>query len=1001
MEIPSYPDIDSVNFYSQIVNKYEFNNDEESSTFFSYQNNIAKFLSARTIYESLLLIHEMGTGKSGSAIATAHLVRSQNPKFKRIIVLANGRTQLNNFRQEVLLRLPYLYDKYPDTKDRNVILRREGFLFETYRIFSRHIQNKNVDELNRLYNYSIIIMDEIHNITASSGKDEVGLTNVRVYNILYDFVHGLKTRKLLCLTGTPIRDKPYEIAKVLNMVIPEKDKLPIGEEFRNVYLQEMEKIKVLGDTELVLYDFKKDKLKDFQRRIQGYVSYLKKSLPKNIVVSFEMNPNYKESLLDKFKLFVNVMNEPQNTIYLENFIKDIDTTGQQDQEEEGKPSLAYSRSRKTSLFAFPDMNVEYVNYKYEKGTTEIKGKYLKGFGWTKEMRVLFPKDIAIEQKFERIGRYGCIYREIIHSIIYNPSELVYIYSFLKSGTGVYLLASFLTEYFQFEIVRKLSDVKTKATTRRRVLILNHDFMSDGTLRELIDFFNRDENVLGEYIQVVIGTKQTKEGITLKNIRQIHIVQPDWNYADISQAIGRGIRVGSHNALVEKIGQVNVKIFQHCAIPIVEEKAEPQYSIDFEQYRRSEIKDRNIKRIERELLESSWDCFLNKSRNQGLIENSRECEYEKCDINCNGIPSNFQPDFSFDTYNLYYADTERKSIEGVLRQQFTNSNQFKNIPIQTNNPSLLENVIQEMSMNNMEFLNSRQDTTFLRYIDPIYFLVNSSRQHSYYDSYYNQRPIFFRPSSFEIINSNFYDRQFSNIVGNMMTLFYSGQEEIVKTILLQSSLSLQQLLVENIVILNNPNPFYLFILNHYISQGRLSQDYTTSTILPSQIRRFNKNVWQTENIQTIQQTDAEDSNEFIRKFITENPYGFYGIIERSRDKMVFKIRDVRDQELVFGTNKAKIPKGEMCGASFSRKKSGLIEILMRLEWKPKKEVSIEEVRRVSKERVKLLNELKLNVEEMNEIQLYTVYELGGKKIPELCEIAKRRFMELGLIQEKRV
>lgn len=1075
--LPYYPDIDLESFYQNLMEKFEFSpnsssngigmDDNNEGLFFPYQNNIARFLSAKTIYNSLLLIHEMGTGKSGSAIATAHLVRGQDSSFKKTIVLANGKTQLNNFRYEIMNRLPFLYDKHKDTKDVKVILRREGFFFETYRIFSKSLQSKQPADIRRIYENSIIVMDEIHNITASVKTAEVTtsagdrfLTNVQTYQILYEFVHTLKNRKLLCLTGTPIRDKPQEIAKVLNMVLPRQNKFPIGDDFKNSYLRVVKTVDVLGDAKLTLYDFKEEKLPQFLENVKGYVSYLKKSVPDNITIDYRTNPDFQQTGLEHFKVFANIMKEPQNAIYIDDFVEDLERnvkgtsvneeTGEEEEEEnieKRMSSLAYSKSKQSSLMVFPERaNVAlYVTPVFEKVTDRgvvKQGKHLKTIGWTKEMRILFPRSLSLEDKLERLSRYSCIYSKIVREIVFNPSELVYIYSFLKAGSGIYVLASFLVEYFGFEIVRHLADVRTKATTKRRLLILNHDFVSDNDLREMVDFFNKEGNALAEYIQVVIGTKQTKEGITLKNIRQIHVVQPEWNYADISQAIARGIRVNSHEALLRKISPITVSVFQHVAVPLIDKEADVEYSIDVDQYHRSEIKDMNIKMIERQLIVSSWDCFLNQTRNTGTSDYTRECEYQKCKYTCRGIPPNFVPKYDFGTYNTYYSRVPQILLKDKITDVFKTSDSIilsdllTRIQTEDSNTDLVKQVLEEMVMNCTDMMNRRLDRTFLKtsrvygiqgsakgFVD-MYYLVPEFNQYKVYDMLYNTTPIFSIPSPFMNVNSHFYQWRFASIVRVIMDMFYASTDEQdtrdrCRALILQSPLFLQQLLVEMILLVqsqeDNQQPeFFDFVLTHYINQARLEkvENVYISTLLPDKKRELDMSVqpltWKSVEMTEVEETDAEESNEFIKKFITENVYKYYGIVEVSKDKTVFKIRDVRDQELVFGTNKAKVPKGEVCAGSFSRKKSGLIDILLALEWKPEAESirnlpTIEKIKEVlsTKDKDRLWRDIGNEMANIDEDTLRTIYILNLEKIPNLCGLVKKRFTDLDLIHTKRV
>jgi hypothetical protein len=61
-------------------------------------------------------------------------------------------------------------------------------------------------------------------------------------------------------------------------------------------------------------------------------------------------------------------------------------------------------------------------------------------------------------------------------------------------------------------------------------------------------FNAHDNRDGSRIRVFLSTKAGAEGISLMNVRQVHILEPFWNDATIQQAIGRSRRLCSHAAL---------------------------------------------------------------------------------------------------------------------------------------------------------------------------------------------------------------------------------------------------------------------------------------------------------------------------------------------------------------------------------------------------------------------------------------------------------------------
>jgi len=59
------------------------------------------------------------------------------------------------------------------------------------------------------------------------------------------------------------------------------------------------------------------------------------------------------------------------------------------------------------------------------------------------------------------------------------------------------------------------------------------------------YFNDLNNKYGEYCQVMIISSAGAEGISLTCVRQVHILEPYWNYVRIDQVLGRAIRMKSH------------------------------------------------------------------------------------------------------------------------------------------------------------------------------------------------------------------------------------------------------------------------------------------------------------------------------------------------------------------------------------------------------------------------------------------------------------------------
>ena len=71
---------------------------------------------------------------------------------------------------------------------------------------------------------------------------------------------------------------------------------------------------------------------------------------------------------------------------------------------------------------------------------------------------------------------------------------------------------------------------------------------------------KGNNLHGNVIKVLLATSSAAEGITLANVRQVHVIEPYWNPVRVEQVIGRAIRFKSHVALPKNEREVEVFIY---------------------------------------------------------------------------------------------------------------------------------------------------------------------------------------------------------------------------------------------------------------------------------------------------------------------------------------------------------------------------------------------------------------------------------------------------------
>jgi Helicase conserved C-terminal domain len=132
--------------------------------------------------------------------------------------------------------------------------------------------------------------------------------------------------------------------------------------------------------------------------------------------------------------------------------------------------------------------------------------------------------------------------------------------------------------------------------------------------EMIQVYNAADNVRGERLKVLIASSAGAEGLDLKCVRQIHILDPYWNEVKMEQVIGRGVRRNSHIELPES--ERTVEVYRYLAVfseNQAQRSSEPEstdehvYGIA---YKKALIKNELLQILQ----ESAVDCQLNKADN---------------------------------------------------------------------------------------------------------------------------------------------------------------------------------------------------------------------------------------------------------------------------------------------------------------------------------------------------------------------------------------------------
>jgi hypothetical protein len=78
-----------------------------------------------------------------------------------------------------------------------------------------------------------------------------------------------------------------------------------------------------------------------------------------------------------------------------------------------------------------------------------------------------------------------------------------------------------------------------------------------------DVFNNPDNSDGKHIKFILGSRVMNEGVTLKNCKEVHIIDVFFNIPKVEQVIGRIIRMCVHQDVInDKNRYPEVNVFRY-------------------------------------------------------------------------------------------------------------------------------------------------------------------------------------------------------------------------------------------------------------------------------------------------------------------------------------------------------------------------------------------------------------------------------------------------------
>ena len=537
-----------------------------------YQKFLGQFLNYRSPFHDVLIYHGLGSGKTVSAINIYNVLYNYTPKWNVFILI---KASLKND--------PWLkdLDEWIDTNDRMNRMNNIRFIHYDSPFADRDFLEsvKKADSSRE----SIFIIDEAHNFIRNVYSNISSKKGKRA-QVIYDYIQQEKidnnNTRIILLTATPAVNNPYEFALIFNLLRP--GAFPTSEAiFNQIYIS--------STNFSSLNDIKKNQ---FQRRITGLVSYYIGSTPDKYAKKIT---HYVPLVMGKYML----------EVY--NYFEAIEDAKEKIRRRMSRGKIGddmstyASYTRQACNFVFPQISKEVNGEKRprpsqfkisdEKANLLDEGKNKKVIDklkkadsniveYTKMINLYINdtieyfkmkhrddkiKDFTLQNDIKNyFEKYDKDFTKLVdskhHSSLFNsfytcgPKLLNIIFNILKSEGPVLVYSNYVKMeglqifkiYLAFFGYISFEESSSPDISKNGFRYIEFHGDIDKILRENNKkIFNSKENKLGEIIKIIMISPAGAEGINLRNIRQVHIMEPYWNEVRIEQVIGRAIRQCHH------------------------------------------------------------------------------------------------------------------------------------------------------------------------------------------------------------------------------------------------------------------------------------------------------------------------------------------------------------------------------------------------------------------------------------------------------------------------
>lgn len=615
---------------------------------------LKNFMRPGTPYNGLLMFHGVGLGKSCSAITIAEsfptkkvliltspglqdAFRRQLFDITKVPVGPDGRIDLLSITQctgtSFIERVPNAKSLDKDELDKKIralISKRYSFFgVDKFANMVSDLGNddSSIERIRRRFSNHVIIVDEAHHLRSAKGLD-----SKRVTNVLSRVLQVSEGIKLILLTATPMFNSATDLLDLLNLLRVNDKRKPISE--KEVF-DERGGVTVHGSKTLTASSRSYVSFMpggspfSFPRQLSDLAATPAKDLPTDDLFGNKLPPSER---IHRLHLTCTPMSSLQRTFYLEAAVgfgegeieleeEDVADSPNEDKRK-GRAlrmgqqicNLVYPQARDKPHGAGKDNEARLSGCIGHKGFTTCFEIEPRGRG---SLQVSYRGSTPQFLNKPLLSSYAPKIDAIVGSVLACKGVSLIYSRFVYSGALPIAIALEHAGFSRFGSPNILKGTPQHNETRMSYIIVTGSVEVGGNSDLEIAAARHDSNMNGEQIRVIIVTAKASEGVDLRFVRQVHVLEPWYNLQKQGQVLGRASRHCSHALLAP--AQRNFTLFLHAIrdanVNGLESKRKDaeRETLDLRAYRISESKQKHIDEVQRLIHASSFDCALNEGR----------------------------------------------------------------------------------------------------------------------------------------------------------------------------------------------------------------------------------------------------------------------------------------------------------------------------------------------------------------------------------------------------